>query len=34
LPVTKWLDKDSAWLNVEEGIEQVVEEMRKKAARF
>jgi internalin A len=30
LPVTTWQNKDSAWRNVSEGIEQVVEEMRKK----
>jgi len=28
LAVTKWLDKDSAWRNVSEGIEKRVEEMR------
>ena len=28
--VTKWDDKDSAWRNISEGIERVVEEMRKK----
>lgn len=33
LPVSKWPDKDSAWLNVEEGIERVVEEMQKKSGR-
>lgn len=30
LPVTKWNNKDEAWLNVEEGIERVVEEMLKR----
>ena len=30
LAVTKWRDKDSAWQNVSEGIERVIEEMRKK----
>ncbi len=34
LPVTKWPDKDSAWRNVSEGIERVVEEMRKNVGRF
>ncbi len=28
--VTLWENKDSAWRNVSEGIEQVVEEMRKR----
>jgi internalin A len=28
--VKKWPDKDSAWRNVAEGIERVVEEIRKK----
>ena len=31
--VTLWPDKDSAWTNVSEGIERVVEEMRKKSGR-
>jgi len=30
LAVTKWPDKDSAWRNVAEGIERVVEEIRKR----
>lgn len=30
LAVTKWHNKDSAWRNVSEGIEKVVEEIRKK----
>lgn len=34
LAVTKWPDKDSAWRNVSEGIEKVVEDMRKKPRRF
>jgi len=34
LAVTKWPDKDSAWRNVSEGIERVVEEMRKKSGRW
>jgi internalin A len=34
LPVTNWTNKDSAWLDVEEGIERVVEQMRNKASRF
>jgi internalin A len=34
LPVTKWADKDSAWQNVSEGIERVVEEIRSKSLRF
>lgn len=29
--VKRWPDKDSAWRNVAEGIERVVEEMRKKS---
>jgi hypothetical protein len=29
--VKKWPDKDSAWRNVAEGIERVVEEIRKKS---
>jgi internalin A len=29
LAVTKWPDKDSAWRNVSEGIERIVEEIRK-----
>ena len=33
LAVTKWPDKDSAWRNVSEGIEKVVEEMRKRSGR-
>ena len=32
--VTKWTNKDSAWRNVSEGIERVVEEIRKKSGRF
>jgi internalin A len=28
--VKKWPDKDSAWRNVAEGIEKVIEEIRKK----
>ena len=31
LAVTKWEDKDSAWRNVSEGIERVVEEFRRKS---
>jgi internalin A len=34
LAVTKWPDKDSAWRNVSEGIERVVEGVRKKHGRF
>lgn len=34
LPITKWADKDSAWLDVEEGIERVVKEMCKKPSRL
>jgi internalin A len=34
LPVMKWADKDSAWRNVEEGIEKVVEEMRGRGRRI
>jgi internalin A len=34
LAVTKWPDKDSAWTNVSEGIERVIEEIRKKSLRF
>jgi len=34
LPVIKWPDKDSAWRNVAEGIERVVEEIRKESAQF
>ncbi len=30
-PVTKWRDKDSAWLSVEQGIGQVVKELRKES---
>ena len=33
LAVTKWDDKDSAWRNVSEGIQRVVEEMRKYPGR-
>ncbi len=29
-PVTEWKNRDKAWLNVEEGIRRVVEEMRKR----
>jgi len=32
--VKKWTDKDSAWRNVAEGIERVVEEIRKKSRRI
>jgi len=31
--VKKWPDKDAAWRNVAEGIERVVEEMRKQSMR-
>jgi internalin A len=34
LPITQWKDKDSAWLNVEEGIEIVVKELRKLTPRL
>lgn len=34
LAVTEWKSKDSAWRNVSEGIERVVEELRKKSGRF
>jgi internalin A len=34
LAVTEWKSKDSAWRNVSEGIERVVEELRKKSKRF
>jgi len=30
LPVTKWSDKDSAWRNVSEGIQSLVEKLRRK----
>lgn len=32
-PVMKWTNKDSAWRNVSEGIEKVIEERRKKDAK-
>jgi len=31
MAVTKWPDKDSAWRNVSEGIERVVDEIQKKS---
>ena len=34
LAVTEWKSKDSAWRDVSEGIERVVEEIRKKSGRF
>src|SRR5262249_20062797 len=32
LPVTNWPNRDSAWRNVSEGIEKIIEEIRKKKA--
>lgn len=34
LPVTRWADRDSAWLDVEEGVERLVEQFRKAGSWF